>query len=324
MPNVESGHPVIWFDGQLHELPNERDGDMTRFKRILCPIDFSEPSRHALRYGGELSRQHHGELVVLFVNDPLLSAAVAAAAYDTRRLAAGTSLEMERFTKKSLRDSPVTPRLMTASGHPAPTIVKTARRIDADLIVMGARGLTAPAKWFAGSTTERILRTTTIPVLVTPSKRRADAAKRAGSRALIPIDVSDASRADVQAAIRMAAAFGAAPVLLHVLPQSPLPPWLAGEAPGLDRERVAEARRSMEALARGSDARYEVAIGRAADEIVAATERFGASIVIMMLRRSNSLLGPRRGVVTYQVLCKEAAPVLALPSVGQDEPAPQL
>jgi nucleotide-binding universal stress UspA family protein len=282
--------------------------------RILCPVDFSEPSRHALRSGAALARRHHSELIVLFVNDPLLNAAVAAAAYDRGLIAARTSAELERFTRRSLGDAGPAPTLMTAIGTPAAAILKTAQRLETGLIVMGARGLTAPAKWFAGSTTERILRTTNIPVLVIPSAKRAAAAQRQPrSRAIIPIDVNDASRADVQAAVAMSATFDAAPVLLHVLPPSPLPPWLAAETPTLNRGRVAEARRAMDTLARGLDARYEVAIGRPSDEIVSAAVRLSAGLVIMTLRRSASLFGPRRGVVTYQVLCKDAVPVLALP-----------
>ena len=40
---------------------------------ILCPVDFSEPSRHALRWAGALAARHRSRLLVLNVVDPLLA-----------------------------------------------------------------------------------------------------------------------------------------------------------------------------------------------------------------------------------------------------------
>ena len=42
-----------------------------------------------------------------------------------------------------------------------------------DLIVMSSHGLTGFRKLFFGSTTERVLRETSVPVLVTRDRRRA-------------------------------------------------------------------------------------------------------------------------------------------------------
>ena len=44
---------------------------METFERILCPIDFSESSRGALRYAGALAAHFGARLTLLAVNDPL-------------------------------------------------------------------------------------------------------------------------------------------------------------------------------------------------------------------------------------------------------------
>ena len=52
---------------------------MLRHHRILCPVDFSEPSKRALRYALAIARWQDAELAVLHVQDVLLHAAAAEA-----------------------------------------------------------------------------------------------------------------------------------------------------------------------------------------------------------------------------------------------------
>ena len=51
----------------------------TGFRSILCPVDFSDHSRLALRYAAAIARRSHGRLSILYVNDPLLIAAAGIA-----------------------------------------------------------------------------------------------------------------------------------------------------------------------------------------------------------------------------------------------------
>ena len=56
-----------------------------------------------------------------------------------------------------------------AVGKPAPEILRAAREGSCDLIAISTHGMTGVRKLFFGSTTERVLRETTKPVLITPS-----------------------------------------------------------------------------------------------------------------------------------------------------------
>jgi nucleotide-binding universal stress UspA family protein len=144
-------------------------------RSILCPVDFSKHSRAALRQAATLAGQERGRLTVLYVNDPLLSAAAAAAAYDRRALAQKSERELHRFAVQALaavRRKPRSLKLVTVLGKPVHEIVKASSDYRCDLIVMGTQGRGGAARLFLGSTTEGVLRRTDVPVLVIPPWRR--------------------------------------------------------------------------------------------------------------------------------------------------------
>lgn len=292
------------------------------FQHVLCPVDFSAHSRHALRYAARLAHGSKGNLTVLFVNDPLLGAAAAAAAYDVKALAAKTEAELRRFVARAIgKDVPVS--IATAFGHPAPEIQKAAERLSADLVVMGARGLTGLGKWFFGSTTERMLRSAGVRVLVVPrSKHRLrallDKAIRAwpGKRILVPVDLGDYALADVRAAIEVVRAFRAKAILVYVIPAVQFPPWLRVDQKRYDRERVQTARAALDKLARALavGAASQIRIGDPAEQIARSASDAHAGLIVLTLKRSSDPFGARQGSITYRVLSSEVAPILGLPA----------
>jgi nucleotide-binding universal stress UspA family protein len=154
---------------------------MMPFRTILCPIDFSGPSRIALRYAAAVARMSGARMIVLFVNDPLLAAA-AAATYDARAVAHSTDVELKRFVRKALAGRRVpagSVRLSVAVGKPAQEIATAAEQLRADLVVMGTRGLSGAARLVLGSTTEQVLRRAGVPVLAVPP-RAARLLRRSG------------------------------------------------------------------------------------------------------------------------------------------------
>ena len=150
------------------------------FRSILCPVDFSANSRAALRYAAMLARLADAHVLVLYVDDPLLAAASA-----TRRSAAvlvrAAEAELRRFVTSALRGS--TPMaattLLTRAGTPAREIVKLAEQRGCDLIVMGYRGAGRASRLLFGSTTDGVVRATTVPVVAIPPGRRAARLPRA-------------------------------------------------------------------------------------------------------------------------------------------------
>jgi nucleotide-binding universal stress UspA family protein len=142
-----------------------------RARSVVCGVDFSRASAKALRSAAAIARRGRGQLVVLFVEDPMLAAA-ARAAGDRRASTASTTPALERFVKKSLGRA-ARPRLhlAVAVGDAADEILKTATRRRADLVVLSTHGSGrgSMARLWLGSTAERVLRHTRVPVLAVPS-----------------------------------------------------------------------------------------------------------------------------------------------------------
>jgi universal stress protein A len=139
---------------------------------ILCPVDFSDDSKRALRHAARVAARSRGSLTVVFVDDALLFA--AAARSNDRAERARLRAELDRFVQRSLRDIELLPsplKLEIAVGDPAREIQRIARTHRANLIVMGSHGLSGLSKLMMGSTTERVLREAKVPVLAIPPAR---------------------------------------------------------------------------------------------------------------------------------------------------------
>lgn len=156
------------------------------FSNILCPIDFSDQSRAALRVAGDLAKDWAVRITVLYVHDPT-TAGMEPVAFPDVSLDDLRS-EVRRFVVKVLhagRASVPTTRYVAAIGNPAREILKTAKQMRCDLIVMGSRGLGGVRKLLLGSTTDRVLRQAPIPVLAVRAQKRARRnARSRGKRAL--------------------------------------------------------------------------------------------------------------------------------------------
>lgn len=136
------------------------------FGTVICAIDFSKPSRDALRHAAVVAARGRGRLVVLFANDPLLVAA-AAAARPRLNLRARSAKELDRFVRTTLGPTALPDvERRVATGEPVDQILSGARAVGADLIVVGSRGLTGVARLAFGSTTTAVLKRSPVPVLV--------------------------------------------------------------------------------------------------------------------------------------------------------------
>ena len=145
----------------------------TALPSVLCPVDFSEPSRSALCNAAAVADHFGARLTVLAVDDPLLSE-VAANSGHVPSLAEATVHELERFCRETLtgfESGPKTVEFKVRIGKPATEILHEASELRADLIVMSSHGRSGMGKMFFGSTTERVLRETSVPVFITPDTR---------------------------------------------------------------------------------------------------------------------------------------------------------
>ena len=289
---------------------------------VLCPIDFSDPSRAALVYATAIADHFATRLTVLAVNDPLLAEAAASAGF-VPSLAEETEHELQRVCRAVLGQPVPGPKQLefrVRTGKPAIEILREARETATDLIVMSSRGHTGVRKMFFGSTTERVLRETFVPVLVTPPDRPtghslADFARQV-SHVLAPVDLTPASLRQVSLAGTVAQALSVPLLIAHILEPIAIPVRIRLAVGGADASRRARAEEQMNEIVASVAARVNtetlVLGGDPADEIVKLSDARHANLIVMGLH-SSELLGPRMGSVTYRVLALSRTLVLAVP-----------
>jgi len=141
---------------------------MAKIKRILVPIDFSQPSLAALRYAVELARTLKARIELVHVVEIFAYAPMVGPAIDLERLReAQERAARDRFgaLEKALRAKRLRCRTRLVLGFPASAIVDVARRSATDLIVMATKGRHGVGRLLLGSVAERVVRTSTCPVL---------------------------------------------------------------------------------------------------------------------------------------------------------------
>lgn len=289
---------------------------------ILCPIDYSAASAGALRYAAAIAEHFVTRLIVLTVEDPLLTTArdLGTGVHWTRD---ESEREMARFVADTFGDDAAMIAMCeydVAVGKPPVEILRVARERSCDVIVMSSCGLTGVRKLFFGSTTERVLRETTVPVLVSPPANpgpvHVEDARRLLGRIVVPVDLSSASRHQTQVARELAEALDLPMVLVHVI--EPVRSRLLARfsTPGLEADRRALAEKSLDELVATIPRRLRpealIVIGDPAEEAAKVVRDRQSGLVVMGLHGTPPL-GPRMGSVTYRMLCLSRVLVLALP-----------
>jgi nucleotide-binding universal stress UspA family protein len=288
---------------------------------VLCPVDFSDASRGALRYGSIIADHLRAELAVVTVTDPLLTEA-AEMSGSLAHLPEAIQKELSAFCEKSLSGA-TTPASMSTTvltGKPAIEILRFAKERDVTLVVMSTHGLTGMRKLFFGSTTERVLRETTAPILLTPALDHGPAkpedVKRALKHVLIPVDFGPATSAQVKSATQIAAALDVPLIIAHIVEPVRLAISSMPALPTLELERRSRAERALADLMADVPAAVKaealVAYGDPAEEVAKVARDRSVGLIVVGLHASIPL-GPRMGSVTYRVVCLTSSLVLALP-----------
>ena len=142
------------------------------YKRILCPVDFSESSLHALKYALSMAEEADGRLTVLHVvahefenADDMTSISDAGMTIDS------FVKQREEALRRRLHEAVATApefcsveSLMT-HGKPWREVLRIAVERQSDLIVMGVQGRGAADLMFFGSTAQHVVREASCPVL---------------------------------------------------------------------------------------------------------------------------------------------------------------
>lgn len=200
---------------------------MVTIRRILCPLDFSDFSRHTLARAAEIAKAHDATITVLHVvPTPVM---IAPLPFETVRTVAPplTAAQLERARADVAAFARLDPAIsvpLTAEVMEAPAIheaiVYQAERLHADLIVMGTHGRGGFQRMFLGSVAERVLRLARSPVMtVAPS---AEGRSGPFKNILCGIDFSDCSLAALDYALSLADAAHGQVTAVNVVEWTPV------------------------------------------------------------------------------------------------------
>ncbi len=148
---------------------------MITFKKILCPIDYSDCSAKALRYAAGLALRDSARLYLMHVIDkriydyggPIYEVRPSP---DEKTIAHLKEKLAESVPKEIVGDIDV--ETIITVGIPAQEIVNAADDNEVDVIVMGTHGRTGITHVVMGSVAENVVRKAICPVLTVRQDHR--------------------------------------------------------------------------------------------------------------------------------------------------------
>lgn len=293
--------------------------------RILCPVDFSEASKHAIELAAIVAGWYRSRITGLLVVTPLsLAAAGVATSTDEER-------EIDRLRRLVAEELAVastngmTVDVLIDVGQPAASIVDHAAKLPAGLVVMGTHGTSGFQHLLLGSVTEKVLRKAACPVLTVPPHTRSRW-QLPFKHVLCALDFSDASLDAVRSALSLAEESGASLTLLHVLewPWAEPPAPALGELPHEQGVALAEFRRFLEASAgkrleslipdasRVSRVTTTIRSGKPYLQILDVAAQEQADLIVIGVHGRSPVDLALLGSTTNQVVRRAACPVLTL------------
>ncbi len=299
--------------------------------RLLCPIDFSEVSTHALEQGMILARATGARVTVLHVVHPLMPRS------SMGRLTAAALPATDPATLQEPRDrvaaacrhaggaDVAVDIVVSDSDQPAHAILALAAAQSVDLVVMSTHGIGGLQHLLLGSVAEKVLRMATCPVLTVPPRAHAVAAA-AFTRVLCAVDFSECSLAAVAAAAAIAPQPAARLTLLHVVewpwhePAVPstegVPPAQAQATRDYHRYLETSATERLAALAAsalpGRDVVTRVRFGTPYTELLDAAREEPAELIVLGVRGRSALDVGFFGSTANQAVRRATCPVLTI------------
>jgi len=188
-------------------------------KNILCPIDFSEASIHALEFAADIGAHEQGRLILLNIFTPadfnmILESPDVEEDYDKLLHVAELKLEaisheiMHLSGKKGLQEC----RHQIRSGKIVVKVTEVAKEENCDLIVIGTTGTSAFKKKYIGDNASDIIRHAHCPVMCIPESHNFHGI----NRIVYASDYQEEDKIAVQQIVSLATAMDAELKIVHI------------------------------------------------------------------------------------------------------------
>lgn len=284
-------------------------------EKVLVALDGSEIAEKALPYATELCRQFGSDL-------DLISVSPEKETGSGRLLSTYLGKLVEGIREEGIRTHPV-----LLYGSVAESIIDYADRNQISLIVMTTRGLSGLTRWVMGSTAEKLLRASRVPLLVIKAEpqEKAPQGKAIFQQILVPLDGSTVGETALPLARALTTKLGAGLSLLQVVPRAYEVAVAIDYVPGYPEQVISNLREGALAYLKtvkerlgknGVDASMEVRIGNPSEEIINYAEETKADLIAMSTHGRSGISRWVLGSVTAKVVRAIKTPVLLVRAGG--------
>lgn len=300
---------------------------MLEIRRVLCPIDFSPCSRHALRHALAVAAWYESSLTILHIfssapnidgpPEPLTDSERERLIAEMRTMVGEAPPEVR--VSFVVREDPDVRR----------AILDQAQALMSDLLVIGSHGRSGFERLLLGSVTEKVVRKSPCPVMVVPphaDDAPAGLVHGGRPRMLCAIDFSDASLKALEYAISLAEEADADLTLFHSIE---VPPELLEHIPvppDFDVDQCHATARAaclerLRALVPASVRPYchvgtAVSEGAAYRQLLAQAAEQKTDLIVMGVHGRGAVDLLLFGSNTARVIRAAACPVLVVPLTG--------
>lgn len=135
-------------------------------RHVVAATDFSEPADLGLAWAARVARTHGAELTLAHALAPPMPVADFAAPplHVDQELRASAEKRLDEALRRADLEG-VDAQTALRDGTPSQAVLDLVRELEADLLVVGTRGLTGFQHLLLGSTAERIVQKSPVPVL---------------------------------------------------------------------------------------------------------------------------------------------------------------
>jgi nucleotide-binding universal stress UspA family protein len=312
-------------------LRRRREKIMISIKHVLCPIDFSEFSRHAFDRAVSVARSHGADVTVLHVL-PVASPVPALPygpegpgpfgfeAIDRDR----TLAELPRFLRPEGANVRIRYEVIDAPSVHREILLQIPRQ-SADIVVMGTHGRSGFDRFVLGSVAEKTLRMARVPVLIVPPHDPdvLPGGRDPFRRVLCAVDFSQDSIRAMEYAGSFARQAAGRLTVLHVV--EPMPAGydpmvgtsfdLAGYEQRLEESGKAQLRTfAPDSATAGCDVETMLTRGRPYKEILRIAAERQSDLIVVGVHGRNAFDRLVFGSTTEQIIRRASCPVLAVPA----------
>lgn len=295
-------------------------------RRILVPVDFSDPSRKGVAAAVALARRSGAELTLAYVAHRRRpdSRAVLELLNMSSSDRAARLQELEVFAERNVPGE-IKSETVMLDGVPYDEISRAASRRSSDLIVIATHGYTGLRHEVMGSTTERVVRHAPCSVLAVRGwEARGTKAFAPGSlrTLLLTTDFSENSLAAFPTAAAWARELGARIELLYVVPQQ-----LPGEMSQLglvfhEKKAAREAEKNLPEIRRRHlpadlEVKTRVVIGSSDYSICKVAHDVGAGLIVLASHGHTGFKRLLLGSVAERVVQRARCAVLVVRGKGR-------